>query len=215
MINKFRLQRWLNRISIPNLMTYVVGCMGVAFVLQMAGVNVYGLLSLTRSGVLRGELWRLVTFAVLPPSSSLMWILFSLYFYWMIGSALENQWGSSRFTLFYLTGAVGSIIAGLIGGRADNTYLNLSLFLAYAAMNPNRQLMMFFFIPVKVKYLALIDLALYLYMFIMGGWSVRLMILVALGNVILFLGGDLLNAIRQEARYFKTRQNFRRAMRGR
>lgn len=214
MMNSFKLRRWLNRVSIPNLMTYVVGCMGVAFVLEMLGVNVYGLFSLTRSGLMRGEIWRLVTFAILPPNSSLMWILFSLYFYWMIGSALENQWGSSRFTLFYLTGMIGSILAGLIGGRADNTYLNLSLFLAFAAMNPNHQLMVFFFIPVKVKYLALLDAVLYLYMFIVGGWSVRLMILVALGNLILFLGGDMLNVIRQEARYFKTRRNFRRAMRG-
>lgn len=215
MINRFRLQRWLNRISIPNLMTYVVVCMGAAFVMQMAGVNVYGLLALTRSGLMRGELWRLVTFAVLPPNSSVVWILFSLYFYWMIGGALENRWGSTKFTLFYLTGMVGSVIAALIGGWADNTYLNLSLFLAYAAMNPNHQMMIFFMIPVKVKYLALLDAVLYLYAFIVGGWTTRLMILFALGNLVLFLGGDIINTVRQEARYFKTRQNFRRAMRGR
>ena len=76
-------------------------------------------------------------------------------------------------------------------------------------------MMIFFMIPVKVKYLALLDAVLYLYAFIVGGWTTRLMILFALGNLVLFLGGDIINTVRQEARYFKTRQNFRRAMRGR
>ena len=188
----------------------------LVFVVQMLlpSVNLYGALALSRAALMRGEIWRLVTFIFLPPNSSFVWILFSLYFYWMIGSALENQWGSSRFTLFYLIGMLGTILAVLItGGYADNTYLNLSLFLAFAAMNPNFRMLIFFVIPIKIKYLAIADIVIYLIAFITGGWNTRLMILLSLANLFLFMGGDIINAVRNEMRYFKTRQNFRRAMR--
>ncbi len=212
------IRRWINRISIPNLMNYVVIGMAAVFVCDMLlpGLNLQSWLSLSKYQVMRGQIWRLVTFIFLPPNSSLVWILFSLYFYWIIGTALENQWGSSRFTLFYLIGILGNIIAVMLtGGYATNSYLNMSLFLAFAAMNPNYQLLIFFIIPVKVKYIALIDVVMYIISFITGGWTVRLMIVLSLANVMLFLGGDIINTIRQEARYFQTRRNFRRAMRGR
>lgn len=216
-MNRISVRRWLNRLSIPNLMTYVVAAMGAVYVLGMLmpSANLYGMMALTRSGLMRGQLWRLVTFALIPPSSSIVWILFSLYFYWMIGSALENAWGSARFTLFYLTGMLGGVLSALITGYADNSYLNMSLFLAYAALNPDHQVMLFMILPVKIKYLAIADAALYLIAFITGGWTARVMILLSLANVMLFLGGDIINAVRREARYYKTRRNFRKTMRGR
>ena len=211
-------RRWIGRLSVPNLMTYVVMGMAGIFLcdLLIPELRLYQYCSLNWHMVMRGQIWRLVTFIFLPPNSSLIWIIFSLYFYWMIGSALENQWGSPRFTLFYLLGMLGTILAVLItGGYADNTYLNLSLFLAFAAMNPNFQMMLFFMIPIKIKYLAIADVVIYLIAFITGGWNTRLMILLSLANLFLFMGGDITNTVRSEMRYFKTRQNFRRAMRGR
>lgn len=216
-MNRWKWRRRLEKISIPNLMTYIVAGMGALYLLQlfMPSLNIYGLLSLTRSGLMRGELWRIVTFVFLPPASSLFWIVFTLYFYWLIGSTLSNQWGSARFTLFYLTGILGNVISALITGSAGNTYLNLSLFFAFAIMNPDFQMMIFFFLPVKIKYLAILDAALYVWQLIVGGWPTRLMILFSLLNLILFLGGDFINTIRREAGYFKTRYNFKKAMRGR
>lgn len=215
-MNKFKLNRLLNRLSVSNLMTIVVMGMGGLYVLDMLlpRVNLYGMLSLTRSGLLRGEIWRLFTFIFLPPQTSIVWIMFSLYLYWLIGSALENQWGSARFTLFYLIGVIGNILSALITGYADNSYLNMSLYFAFAAMNPNFQLMIFFLFPVKIKYLAILNAIMYLISFIFGSWSMRVMILLSLANVILFLGGDIMNTFRSEMRYFRTRRNFRRAMRG-
>jgi len=217
-MNRYKLNQWINRISVRNLITLVTAGMGIVFVcgMLMPSLNIYGLLALSREELLRGQLWRLITFIFLPPNSSPVWILFSLYFYWMIGTALENRWGSSRFTLFYLLGMAGSVLGVLItGGYADNTYLNLSMFLAFAILNPDFQLLIFFVIPVKMKYLALLDAALYLIAFITGTWDTRVMILMALANLFLFLGGDIINSVRTEARYFKTRRNFRRAMRSR
>ena len=121
-----RFNQWLDRMdrkfgkyAISNLMMYIVASMAVVYALEiLMPVNLTAYLVFSKAAILRGQLWRLVTFLFLPPNSSLLWILFSLYFYWMIGSALENQWGSFRFNMYYLFGMLGTIISGMITGYA-------------------------------------------------------------------------------------------------
>ena len=213
----FDLERKLRRYAISDLMKYIVIGQGIVFALlyiwPTLGYQPYSLITLTRTGLMRGQIWRLVTFVFVPPSSSPIFILFALYFYYMIGVGLENQWGKVKFNLYYLVGMLGSIIAALITGYADNTFLNLSLFFAYAALYPDEQVLLFMLLPIKMKYLALVDAALYLYYFIVGTASTRITIVLCLLNVALFLGGDIINTIRRESRYWKTRYNFRKAMR--
>lgn len=213
----FDLERKLRRYAISDLMKYIVIGQGIVFALlyiwPTLGYQLYSLITLTRTGLMRGQIWRLVTFIFVPPSSSPIFILFALYFYYMIGVGLENQWGKVKFNLYYLVGMLGSIIAALITGYADNTFLNLSLFFAYAALYPDEQVLLFMILPIKMKYLALVDAALYLYYFIVGTASTRITIMLCLLNVALFLGGDIINTIRRESRYWKTRYNFRKAMR--
>lgn len=213
----FDLERKLRRYAISDLMKYIVIGQGIVFALlyiwPTLGYQLYSLITLTRTGLMRGQIWRLVTFIFVPPSSSPIFILFALYFYYMIGVGLENQWGKVKFNLYYLVGMLGSIIAALITGYADNTFLNLSLFFAYAALYPDEQVLLFMILPIKMKYLALVDAALYLYYFIVGTASTRITIVLCLLNVALFLGGDIINTIRRESKYWKTRYNFRKAMR--
>lgn len=120
-------------------------------------ISLSSLLAFDRSAILRGQIWRIVTFVFIPPNSSPFFIFLSLYFYWLIGSSLENQWGAFRFNVFYLCGVIGTMLFGFITGYATNYYLNLSLFFAFALIFPDFQLMLFFILPVKVKYLALLD----------------------------------------------------------
>lgn len=203
--------RWLR---VPNLMNIIVGGMALVWLLDwLPGVNLSGLLSLNMAQVARGQIWRLVTFVFLPPSGSILTLVLGLYFYWMIGSSLERQWGAQRFTLFYLVGMVGVILAACITGYGTNAFLNLSMFFAFAAMWPDFQVMLFFLLPIKIKYLALLDAALYIWQLIVGGWSTRLVILFSLLNVILFMGGPMVARLRQDSKYWKTRRNFRNAMR--
>ena len=212
----YDLERKLRRYAIGNLMKYIVIGQGIVFALMYIwptlGYRLYSLISLTRAGLMRGQIWRLVTFVFTPPSSSPIFILFALYFYYMIGLGLENQWGKVRFNLYYGVGMLGSIIAALITGYGSNMFLNLSLFFAYAALYPDEQVLLFMFLPIKMKYLALADAALYLYYFIVGGASTRVTIVLCLLNVVLFLGGDILSTIRRESRYWKTRYNYRKTM---
>ncbi len=211
------LERRLRRYAIGNLMKYIVLGQGIVFLLMWIwptlGYRLYSLITLTRSGLLRGQIWRLVTFVFAPPSSSPLFILFALYFYYMIGLGLENRWGKVKFNLYYLIGMIAAVLSALITGYASNTFLNLSLFFAYAAMYPDEEVLLFMILPVKMKYLAALDAVLYLYQFIVGGASTRVTIVLCLANVFLFLGGDILNTIRRESHYWKTRRNFRKTMR--
>ena len=213
----FDLERRLRRYSIANLMKYIVAGQAIVYLLMIAwpsmGYNLYSAITLNRSALLYGQIWRLVTFVFVPPSSSPIFIIFALYFYYMIGLGLESRWGKVKFNLYYLVGMVAAVIACLITGYASNMFLNLSLFFAYAAMVPDEQVLVMMILPIKMKYLALVDAVLYTYYFIVGGFSTRVTIILCLANVFLFLGGDLINMIRRESRYWKTRYNFRKAMR--
>lgn len=211
------LERRLSRFAIPNLMKYIVIGQGVVFLLtllwpNLIGRSLYNLITLRRATLMRGEIWRLVTFVFVPPSSSVIFILFALYFYYIIGLRLESHWGKVRFNLFYLIGMLGAVLSALLTGYADNTYLNLSLFLAYASVWPDEEVLLFMLLPVKMKYLAALDAALYLLQFIRGNFSTRVTIILSLINLFLFVGGDLIRMIRRDSRYWKTRRNFRRTM---
>ena len=213
----YDLERKLRRYCIADLMKYIVIGQGFVYILMYIwpslGYQLYSLLTLSRSAILRGQIWRIVTFIFAPPTSSPLFALFMLYFYYMIGSGLESRWGKVKFNLYYGVGMLASVIACLITGHADNTYLNLSLFFAYAAMFPNEQVLLFMILPVKMKYLALVDALIYLRAFIVGPNSARVTIVLCLFNVFLFRGGDLIHTFRQEAQYYKTRRNFRKVMR--
>ena len=148
-----RKMRWF---AVPNLMMLLSGLMLAVFLLELAlpeeAVSQY--LWLDWNAVRAGQLWRVLSFLILPPAASPFFLLFSLYFFCLMGNGLESQWGASKFTLFYTVGALGTIIGSLFTGFATNQYLNLSLFLAFAAIYPNYTVMVFFILPVKVKYLA-------------------------------------------------------------
>lgn len=213
----YNLERKLRRFAISDLMKYIVFGQAAVYLLMLiwptVGYQLYSAITLSRSALLRGQIWRIVTFVFAPPNSSPLFIIFALYFYYMIGTGLEARWGKVKFNLYYLVGMIAAVVACLFTGYATNSYLNLSLFFAYAAMYPDEEVLLFMILPVKMKYLALIDAALYTYEFIVGSASTRVTIVLCLLNVLLFLGGDLLNTLRRESRYWKTRYNFRKTMR--
>ena len=212
----YDLERKLRRYAISDLMKYITIGQGIVYILMYVwpslGRTVYSMITLSRGTLLSGQIWRLITFVFVPPNSSPIFALFALYFYYMIGSALERRWGKVKFNLYYGVGMVCAWLACLLTGYAGNTYLNLSLFFAFAAMFPNEEVYLFGILPIKMKYLALVDLLIYAQQFITGGSSARVTIVLCLLNVILFLGGDLLHTIRRESQYWKTRRNFRKNM---
>lgn len=160
-----KLERRFGRYAIHNLMYYIIILYGVGFVLSLVKPEFYyNYLSLDAGAILQGQVWRVITFLIQPPSSSPIFMVFALYLYYMIGQHLEAAWGAFRFNLYFFTGVLFHILAGFlayfitgVSFPIGTTYLNLSLFFAFAALYANVEFLLFFIIPVKVKYLAMID----------------------------------------------------------
>lgn len=182
----------MGRHYIPNLMKYLCLCMLGVFVLDLMpfSVSASALLYFDRALILRGQLWRLVTFVFLPTSNSLLFIFLSLYFYYLMGNMLENHWGSRKFNLYYLIGVLGNIAAGFLTGYATNTFLNMTLFLAVAVLYGDMKVNLFMAFPIRMKYLALVDAALLLFQFLSGSWIIKVSLVFSMLPFILFFGQD-------------------------
>ena len=191
-----KLERRIGKFSIPNLMNIIIFGMAIVYIIDTFmnpdyQVNLSSILMFDRDQILHGQVWRLLTFIFIPPGANLLFAAFVFYFYWMIGSAIEYNWGAFRFNFFYIIGMVFNIAAGFITGYATSYYLNLTLFLTYAMLYPNERIMLFFFIPVKIKWLAWVDAALLLFSFIMSPWRFRIAILFSVANFLIFFAKDL------------------------
>ena len=209
-----KLERRFGKYAIKDLMTYIVVINAVVFVLYMLvpNSNLYAKFALHPALVLKGEVWRLVTFLFLPPSSSPIWIIFTLYFYYMVGSNLENQWGSFRFNLYYLIGVICTILAAFIGfGYVSTEHLNLSLFLAFAHLFPNFEILIFFILPVKVKYLAWLNWAFIVISLIFNPLPLKLAAIASVVNYFLFFGPELISTMKLRWMTYKNRKRFRDA----
>ena len=91
--------------GIPNLMLYIVlGC-GLVSILSMLGYDqIFQLLCFDRNAILKGQVWRLVSYIFTMHNSNILTTLILLYCYYTLGRALERTWGTLRFNLFYLVG---------------------------------------------------------------------------------------------------------------
>ncbi len=208
--------------GIPNLMLYIVLGSAVVYLYTMVtGDNtLYSLLYFDRDLILKGQVWRLFSYALTYSGGNILITAIGLFCYYSLGRAIENSWGTLRFNLFYLSGIVlmdafAMIVGGFVGEAGylmsymvDISYLNMSLFLAYATMYPDAHFLLFYIIPVKAWIFALIDLAMIVYYLFAYPFPFNLFPLVALGNYFLFFGKDVRNVIP-----LSWRANFRRLFR--
>ena len=184
--------------GIPNLMLYLsLGCALVYLMTQFTQNPIlYQLLIFDRAAILQGQVWRLITYPLTFFHSNLLLMAVSLFCYYSLGRAMELIWGTLKFNLFYLCGVLMmDIYCMIFGGRADVTYLNLSLFLSYATMYPNSQFLLFFIIPVKAWIFALVDLVLVLFSLLTDPFPYNFFSVISLANYFLFFGKDVLNVL--------------------
>jgi membrane associated rhomboid family serine protease len=205
-----RLERtFLARLAIERLTMFIVGGMAITYVLCQVRPEFETQLYLIPQ-LVPVQPWRLVTFLFLPPSRSMIWVLISLYFTWLVGMSLEQEWGALKFNVYYLLGAIGTAAAGFITGTGQtNVYLNLSLFFAFATIFPEYEIRLFFVLPVKVKWLALLSGAYTVFQFVQSGTSTRVAIAVVFANYLLFFAGHLVALAK--GRRMLVRQAARRA----
>ena len=205
-----RLERRFGGLAVPNFTGFLVGGMAIVFVLTTIRHDFFSLLTLDLAMVRQGQVWRLVTYLFLPDTDSPFWILLSLYWLWLVGSNLENEWGSFKLEVYYLIGMIGTTIAAwLSGGAVGNMWLNSSLVLAFATVFPDYEIFLFFVIRVKIKWLGLLLGAFLLFQLAVGDWVVRAAIIAAMSNYLLFFSGHLVDLARR--RNVQVRQAARRS----
>lgn len=183
--------------GIPNLMRYITAANVAIWVLGAINRSFLGVLTFDPALILHGQIWRLVSFIFYPPSMGLLAFLAFWFYYW-IGSTLEAQWGTGQFTIYYFSGVILTVLYGFIiyfiTGRSVNLgseYIYLSMFFSFAVLYPDMQVLFMYIIPIKIKYLAIVDAVFFVYSVIANSFPVNLLPLVALVNFFIFCGGEL------------------------
>lgn len=178
-----KFERKFGKYAISNLSLVLIICYGAGFLLQSIQPVWLNYLTLNPYMILfRGQIWRLVTWILIPPSSSnLFFTIIMLFFYYSIGTSLERTWGTYRYNVYIFSGmlftVVGSFICmglsylffgeliQMVGGaylfqvgslQFSTYYINMSIFLAFAATFPESQVLLMFIIPIKVKWMGIV-----------------------------------------------------------
>lgn len=236
-----KLERKLGRYALPNLSLYLILCYAAGYLIGLINGRFLFYLTLDPFAIMRGQIWRLVTWILVPPSSSnIFFLLIMLMFYYSIGTSLERTWGTFYYNVYIFGGILFTVIASfllagylyffdyperevqnfmitasfgdgisvlkrlsvLYGGAYAGTpgfqglpnflalfstyYINMSIFLAYAATYPDLQVLLMFIIPIKVKYLGIVYAVILVMDILQGGWLLAFTIGASLLNFILF-----------------------------
>lgn len=177
------------RFGVPNLALYIAIAQAVVGILHllMRGRLIPMLLFLRPLiGPPLFQVWRLITFILVPQSTNPFYLLLGCYVVFWTGQMLEREWGTARFTLFYLCGVALSIVGGLLLGSASIYYIHLSFFLVIATMYSEMQVLFMFVLPIKMKWLAILDVALILLEAVDSGPFVLLLALPSFINYFIF-----------------------------
>ena len=207
-----QLERKYGRFGIPNLTNILVGGQILVLAIELfVDRTISFWLGLSRSLLLQGQVWRVISFIFIPFSGgSILSVVLGIYFTWFIGSALENEWGDFRFNLYILLGMVGAVAACLLTGYADTYCLSLSLLLAFAMLYPEVQVLLFFVIPIRVKYFGLFAGALWLLRFLGAGAAGKLNYLLCMVNFLVFFGPQAWRSVRAWVRREQWKRKNRR-----
>ncbi len=193
-----KLERKLGRFAIPGLMRFIILCYVIGYILMFAAPNVLSYLTLEPFMIFEyGQIWRLVSWVLIPPQTGIIFAVIMMIFYYQLGMTLEQTWGAFRFNVYIFGGMVFTVLGSIVlyfvtgqnifmGGLFSTYYINLSIFLAFAVCYPNMQVMLYFIIPLKMKWLAIVYVVLAVYSAIQSGWVGRVAIIASLLNFVIF-----------------------------
>lgn len=209
------LRRKLEKYAIPNLTLYLIICYGIGYLMQYLVPAGYQYLMLDPFLVLKGQVWRLVTWILIPPdSSNIFFVLITLYLYYSLGGLLERIWGTYKYNVYLFSGLLFTILGAfvlcgysvLMGaqptmytglyllnngsavyfGQFSTYYINMSIFLACAASIPDVQVLLMFIFPIKVKWIGIVYGIILLVNCIQGGIATWIVVIFSLLNFLVF-----------------------------
>ena len=126
-----RLERKFGKYAIKNLMLHIMILNAIMYVVAYVfrQNEILSYLVLNPDLVVKGQIWRIFTFVMVPPAMSIFWIVFVLYFYYFIGSGLQSAWGDFKFNVYYFLGVLLTAAVSMVSGvTVDGTFLNIAVF---------------------------------------------------------------------------------------
>lgn len=198
-----KLERKLGRFAIPNLTVYPLAGYVIGFGVMYLMPDLLGWLTLEPALIVRGQVWRLVSWVLIPPTRYPISLLFLILLYYSLGTALERTWGTFRYNVYIFSGLIFTVLGVFIlyavyffgfhvelplslAGMVSTNYITMSIFLAFAAIYPEMEVYLYFILPIKMKWMALVYAAMALYYFIRGGIVIRVEIGASLLNFVIF-----------------------------
>ena len=198
-----KLERKLGRFAIPNLTVYLLAGYVIGFGVMYLMPDLLGWLTLEPALIVRGQVWRLVSWVLIPPTRYPISLLFLVLLYYSLGTALERTWGTFRYNVYIFSGLIFTVLGVFIlyavyffgfhvelplslAGMVSTNYITMSIFLAFAAIYPEMEVYLYFILPIKMKWMALVYAAMALYYFIRGGIVTRVAIGASLLNFVIF-----------------------------
>ena len=221
-----KMERRFGRYAIRNLTMYLLAGYAIGYLLSFTMPQLLNYFTLEPALILKGQVWRLLSWVIIPPNDNIIFVIFMMLLYYSLGNTLESYWGAFRYNVYIFSGILFTVIGafivnGLIGGITgfgslySTYYINMSIFLACASIMPDYQLLLYGIIPIKMKWMAIVYAALVVYdivrYFMGGAWFMALPIIASLLNfIIFFLGTRNLN--RYNPKEIHRRNQFKRAM---
>jgi membrane associated rhomboid family serine protease len=192
-----KLEKKFGRYAIHNLTLYLIGGYIIGYGIYSLLPNLLGWLTLEPGLILSGQVWRIISWILVPPSGNMITILIMMLFYYSLGTALERTWGAFRYNVYIFSGILFTVIGAFIlylvtggllglGFYFSTYYINMSIFLAFAVSNPNMEILLYFILPIKIKWMALVYAAFILYDLVRGNMVTRVAIIASLLNFIVF-----------------------------
>ena len=198
-----KLERKFGRFAIPNLTVYLLAGYVIGFGIMYLMPDMIGYLTLEPALILRGQVWRIVSWILIPPTTNVISLVFLVLLYYSLGTALERTWGSFRYNVYIFSGLLFTVIAefGLYAyflirygvemplsmvGLVSTNYITMSIFLAFAAIYPDMEVLLYFILPIKMKWMALVYVVMAGYSFFRGGLMTKVAIGASLLNFIIF-----------------------------
>ena len=196
-----KLERRFGRYAIHNLSAVIIGLYAAGYLLSIFSPSILGYLTLEPYFILRGQVWRIITWVIVPPGTLGIFTVIMLFFYYSIGQVLERTWGAFKFNFYIFSGIIFTVLGAFalygftllrygmpsaFGGYFSTYYINMSIFLAFAVSYPDMQVLLYFIIPVKMKWMGILYGALVLVSMVQGDWVARVAIIASLLNFIIF-----------------------------
>ena len=192
-----KMERRFGRYAIRNLTMYMLAGYAIGYLLSFTMPQLLTYFTLEPALILKGQVWRLLSWVIIPPNDNIIFVIFMMLLYYSLGNTLESYWGAFRYNVYIFSGILFTVIGafivnGLIGGITgfgslySTYYINMSIFLACASIMPDYQLLLYGIIPVKMKWLAILDVVLLAVDAVQGGLIIRIVIIASLLNFIIF-----------------------------